>query len=224
MQPRAIPIFESRYNTMDRSTILEKIERLTSQIQEKENEIQLMKDDLETLRAAIESMLAEDEVSSKSDKEHQPPKAEDPVNEEVASAPPSDSDAAEKKEVEELEAESDPHEAILKTIEDFANRAPVSHIDTDPIGEQRTVAEAAGQQHLNDLHKAMGINERFLYTNELFGGSMQAFSQAVEELNHIESKEDANRLMDESLSRRYKWDEESETVEAFRALVARRFT
>ena len=52
---------------------------------------------------------------------------------------------------------------------------------------------------------------------------MGAFSQAVEELNHVDSETDANRLLNENLASRYRWDEESETVVAFKSLVSRRF-
>jgi Mn-containing catalase len=53
---------------------------------------------------------------------------------------------------------------------------------------------------------------------------MNAFSKAVEELNHLESISDAIRLMDEELSSKYHWNEEDETVVAFKTLVSRRFS
>ena len=52
---------------------------------------------------------------------------------------------------------------------------------------------------------------------------MSAFSRAVEELNHVESESDANRLMNENLAAKYRWDEEDETVLAFKSMVSRRF-
>jgi len=79
-------------------------------------------------------------------------------------------------------------------------------------------------QPLNDIKKAIGINERFLFANVLFNGDMNAFSKAVEELNHLESISDAIRLMDEELSSKYHWNEEDETVVAFKTLVSRRFS
>jgi hypothetical protein len=72
------------------------------------------------------------------------------------------------------------------------------------------------------LKKAIGLNERFLFANELFNGDVDALGKAIEELNHVEQA-DAERLMNEEFATRYKWDDENTTVITFKSLVARRF-
>jgi len=117
------------------------------------------------------------------------------------------------------------HEAIMRTIEEMSRSiglpkgdSPESRFHAKP-----TLGDKASRQKLNDIKRGIGINERFLYANELFNGDMSAFSRAVEELNHVESETDANRLLNQDLATKYRWDEESETVVAFKSLVSRRF-
>lgn len=84
-------------------------------------------------------------------------------------------------------------------------------------------AEQLGNGPLENLKEAIGLNERFLFSNELFNGNMEAFNRALNELNHLESIPDAERLINEQLAVNFKWDPENEAVERFILLVKRRF-
>lgn len=117
------------------------------------------------------------------------------------------------------------HEAIIRTIESLSKplgSASKSTIE-DRYEERPTLGDRMGAKKLNDLKRGIGINERFLYANELFGGDMKAFSQALDELNHVASAGDANRLLNENLGPKYRWNDEDETVTAFKSLVQRKF-
>ncbi|MEX2597301.1 MAG: hypothetical protein WEC59_10275 [Salibacteraceae bacterium] len=202
------------------------IAALEARIAEKENEIQLLKDDVEALRTAIESALDEQEINSgnsesvKEDTDlNLKSRAEEEELNEAASEglePSSGSD--------NHEANEQDQEAIMRTIESFASKKKASGLDYNgPINDRTSLGEHVANVKLNDIKKAMGINERFLYANELFHGDMSAFSKAIEELNHLESFEDASRLLEEELSIKFQWDEENETVTAFKSLISRRF-
>lgn len=117
------------------------------------------------------------------------------------------------------------HEAIMRTIEEMSRSLGISKHETAEgrFATKPTLGDRVSRQKLNDIKRGIGINERFLFANELFNGDMNAFSRAVEELNHVESELDANRLLDQDFSAKYRWDEESETVVAFKSLVSRRF-
>ena len=52
---------------------------------------------------------------------------------------------------------------------------------------------------------------------------MQAFKQAINELNHADSKEDAFKIINSELKVRYLWDEKDEVVLNFVKLIERRF-
>jgi hypothetical protein len=52
---------------------------------------------------------------------------------------------------------------------------------------------------------------------------MEAFKRALNELDHIASKEDAQRYIELQLQVENNWSMESETVQSFITLVERRF-
>ncbi len=203
--------------------LLQKIDRLERQIQEKENELQLLKDDLEAIRAALETVLEEHQSQAAPDLVEEPAPAAEAIPETsvVADSALEEGEPA----VEEEPAnEEQQHEAIMRTIEEFSKAHEGLPKQPAHARDTITLSDRVGNSKLQDLKKAFGINERFLYANELFNGDMSAFTRALEELNHLESLMDAELLMDENLSQKYKWDGENDTVIAFRSTVARRFT
>ncbi|GEM_PF-699884 len=168
----------------------------------------------ETFAQPAEESLPEEPMEASSP---EPKPVEEPVEstlarEEIAEVPATN---------EEIPSE----EALMDSLEEESQNMMIDERPT--VQEQAepgtTVADRVGLQRVKDLKKAMGINERFLFANELFGGDMNAFTQAVQELNHISSRTDADRMMNEQLASKYRWDEDSEVTESFRNLVARRF-
>lgn len=73
---------------------------------------------------------------------------------------------------------------------------------------------------VSDLHKAMGINDRFFYQRELFGGNANLLNQTVDQLNQMQTLTDARSF----LKTNFNWDDDHEAVAGFLELVERRFT
>ncbi|MEM9023486.1 MAG: hypothetical protein AAGB22_07075 [Bacteroidota bacterium] len=92
---------------------------------------------------------------------------------------------------------------------------------TAAAGEQ-SVADKWKHQPIHNLKSAIGLNERFLFANALFAGSMEAFNQALEELNHMQSLDDAKRFIAHQ-GQKYAWDNNDPAVADFSELVERRF-
>ncbi len=96
-----------------------------------------------------------------------------------------------------------------------------------PISEQcfddHSLANKLEHQSISDLKQAIGLNERFFFANELFRGDGTEYSQAIEELNHLGSMEDAKRLIQTKYEDQFKWDYESEAVISFLSLLNRRY-
>ena len=208
---------------MNMKDLIEKIELLGKRLAEKENELHLLKEDLEAMRATIEAAIEGDPAikdESPSLVQEEPEEAEEPI---VSEEEPQEMMKEEKSSSLEVNEEQQ-HEAIMRTIEEFSQEQGKSIVKQIPESESVSLADKVRIQPLNDIKKAIGINERFLFANVLFNGDMNAFSKAVEELNHLESISDAIRLMDEELSSKYHWNEEDETVVAFKTLVSRRFS
>lgn len=58
--------------------------------------------------------------------------------------------------------------------------------------------EGQSEKHLgpvSDLTRAIGINDRFLYIRELFDGNKEKFSMVISELNHVNSVEEAAKVI-----------------------------
>ena len=72
---------------------------------------------------------------------------------------------------------------------------------------------------VDDINKAIGINDRFLFMRELFGGDKMAFDAAIETVNAASSYEQAH----EYFRQQYSWEETDDTVELFLKAVHRRF-
>lgn len=81
------------------------------------------------------------------------------------------------------------------------------------------VDEALSRKEFSDLRRAFTLNDRFRYTRELFGGSDNAFRQAINTIASLTSLEDAREfiLFDLGL------DENNEHVADFLNIIANHF-
>ena len=73
---------------------------------------------------------------------------------------------------------------------------------------------------LSDISSAIGLNDRFLFTRELFGSNPKLFFETLQEINRAGSLDSALNYLQENFS----WDPESEAVAAFLLLVRRRYS
>lgn len=80
--------------------------------------------------------------------------------------------------------------------------------------------EKIHKTHLNDLRDGIGINDRFTYIRELFGGDVNRFNETVMLLNNTESLKSAYDYMKKNLDS----DVDSQAYTDFRGLVERKFS
>lgn len=101
------------------------------------------------------------------------------------------------------------------------------HSELNLLFEQRKATELSeklGESPLPDLTKAMSINDRLLYTNQLFGKDRQHLDHTLQQLNRFSDMTQAKPLLLE-LARRHDWvDEEKQDVaKSFIKMVRRRY-
>ncbi len=72
---------------------------------------------------------------------------------------------------------------------------------------------------IQDLSKAIGLNDRFLFIKELFEGNKEAYYEAVQIINEMPSLQEAEDYIRE----RFTWDEDQPEVSKFMDLVRRKF-
>ncbi|HMM11512.1 MAG TPA: hypothetical protein PKE03_05405 [Bacteroidales bacterium] len=85
-----------------------------------------------------------------------------------------------------------------------------------------SVAARLGRSPISDLRKAIGINDKFLFINELFDGNIQQYNHAVDELDGFRSYNGAKTYLIE-LSVLYGWDTESQAAQKLHELIDRKF-
>jgi hypothetical protein len=126
----------------------------------------------------------------------------------------------------ELEAEKRPEEKeppvpeVKTTADLFSGSATIA--DSFQEGEDKSVAANMIHQPVQDLKMAIGINDKFLFINELFGGSPSDYNEAIEKLNLAEGLPEAeNTLAD--YETQHKWDGNSEASNRLKKLIEKKF-
>lgn len=89
---------------------------------------------------------------------------------------------------------------------------------------RKEVAQKLQDVPIKDLRKAIGINDRYLYINELFNGDEAMFERSVKTLNHFSILPEAEFWMQRELRIKLGWKEDNPLVQQFVQLVRRRFS
>ena len=95
--------------------------------------------------------------------------------------------------------------------------------DIHSSSPQISLADQFGQQPIIDLKKEIGINERYLMTENLFSGDSEAFTNAITQLNQFNNHNDALDYLKKELSKKYNWNLKSNHVKRLFKLVERRY-
>lgn len=88
--------------------------------------------------------------------------------------------------------------------------------------QQPTLAEKLQKKPIADLRAAIGLNQKFLFMNDLFEGENSTYNEAIAKLNAFSNVDEAKNYLLE-LGTRYKWTLENENVLTFTELVERRY-
>ena len=88
---------------------------------------------------------------------------------------------------------------------------------------QTTLADQFGEQKILDLTKEIGLNERFLLTQNLFNGDAVLFEKTINRLNNCASKEEALAFFKNDLAKTFDWNLKSTMVKKFIKLIERRY-
>ena len=90
--------------------------------------------------------------------------------------------------------------------------------------EDRSIGARMQQHPISNIKDAIGVNEKFLFINELFNGNIQAYHEAIATLNSLDSVQAAFDHLNE-LNKDYKWDAErsAATIEKLANFVQRRY-
>ena len=88
--------------------------------------------------------------------------------------------------------------------------------------EDNSLAARLQRKPVSDLISAIGINDKFLFLNELFGGSMEKYNKSIRSLNSFSTLLGAKTYMSE-LQIEFQWDCSSDAYKKLAELVEIRF-
>ncbi|MEQ8625259.1 MAG: hypothetical protein RJQ00_09990 [Vicingaceae bacterium] len=188
-------------------------------------------------KALFQKNEEKDDLDSTESKSTEKPEPKKVINKKENKEKPESVEAPEFKKVPESEDEENtPAAEHLKEISDVDTRTGFEEIeakqelDSKPdLNEAFTEEEdpsLSGQlrkQPIQDLLTAIGLNERYLYANELFDGNIDDFRESIRKLNEFEDGAKAKAYFDSELRKKYGWEKDSEMANALYLLVERRY-
>jgi hypothetical protein len=120
---------------------------------------------------------------------------------------------------------SSPESATSKQIVEL-NDAMVKNafsINDQLKQKEPEVAHGFHETPIRDLKKAIGINDRYLFINELFRGDEIMYERSIKTINEFNIFPEAQYWIERELKLKLGWKDSSIAVEHFDQLVKRRF-
>ena len=126
---------------------------------------------------------------------------------------------------QELEKERQTSETMIDFFSQDDTEFELSTPET--LGEKmmqegHSLADKLQQNHVRDLKSVIGINDKFLFVNELFGGSMEKYNKSIENLNDLKTLNGAMIYLNE-LKIELLWNSSNEAYQKLKDLVSRKF-
>ena len=86
------------------------------------------------------------------------------------------------------------------------------------------VAHLLENTHIKDLRKAISINDKYLFINELFGGDESLYDRSIKQIQSYSILPEATFWIQRELKIKLNWSADNEVVQLFDQLVRRRFS
>jgi len=112
--------------------------------------------------------------------------------------------------------------ALHETI--AASATPSSSLNEKLKQTNLNLGETLIETPIKDLKKAIGINDRFLFINELFRGDDVMYERSIKTINGFSIFPEAEYWIKRELKLKLGWDDNNEVVKQFDQLVRRRFS
>lgn len=129
--------------------------------------------------------------------------------------------------VEEIVVESKPVEIKV----DDAKNKPLNIDFSDEFMSifkdftSKELSEKLSMLPIKDLKKAFGLNEKIFTINELFNGDNAFFDKIMDEMNQLNSAEEAKKYIITNIAKRFNWDSDNKIkkAEQFFRTIRRRY-
>jgi len=116
------------------------------------------------------------------------------------------------------------HQPINQEINDLLANSKTSINDRLNAGNAVELGTLLKASPVKELRKAIGVNDRFVFINELFRGDEPMYERSIKTINNFRILAEAEYWMERELKIKLGWDDSREIVQHFYQLVRRRFS
>ncbi|MBK8415494.1 MAG: hypothetical protein IPP34_08555 [Bacteroidetes bacterium] len=109
------------------------------------------------------------------------------------------------------------------TIADKFQGSPTLHDKISHTKEDKSLAGKLQKNPITDLKKAIGINQKFAFINELFDGNSNSYNTAIEKINSFTDHKQAVSFVETELMPVYGWTADGDAFAQLQELILRRF-
>jgi hypothetical protein len=95
--------------------------------------------------------------------------------------------------------------------------------DNVVLNKTSSLGDSHGKSKIASLKTSVSLNQRFLFINNLFGGSQDVYLQTIEKLDSCSSLSEAQSMVVNEIALKHNWDNKSAEAEEFYALLERKF-
>ena len=214
--------------TMPEAAIPEKVESKKDEIpgsivaEKKEEIVEQKQEAAKTKEPAEEKVIRKVETKKEVKTEIEEPPVTEPAQPEKVEKPkvPA-SKVVEPKIAEKVETHEEKIDSPKSTIDLFTDSAEESIGDKLGSNEEASISQKMQSKKISSLKQAIGINEKFLFINELFGGDLGRYNNAIDEFDQMQTLEGTATHLRE-LKVLHQWQDKNEAFKKFKSLVERK--
>jgi len=111
-----------------------------------------------------------------------------------------------------------------REVNDVIGATSASSLNDKLRSEVVDLKSTLNDSPVRDLKKAIGLNDRYLFINQLFRGDEVMYERSLKTINGFRILPEAEYWMERELKVKLGWDENRETTRHFYQLVKRRFS
>jgi hypothetical protein len=111
-----------------------------------------------------------------------------------------------------------------REVNDVIGAAGASSLNDKLRSDVVDLKSTLNDSPVRDLKKAIGLNDRYLFINQLFRGDEVMYERSLKTINGFRILPEAEYWMERELKVKLGWDENRETTRHFYQLVKRRFS
>jgi hypothetical protein len=116
------------------------------------------------------------------------------------------------------------HQSASREINDLVGGSNTSINDKLKSGNSAELGATLKASPVKELRKAIGVNDRFVFINELFRGDEAMYERSIKTINNFRILPEAEYWMERELKIKIGWDDSRDIVQHFYQLVRRRFS